>query len=155
MWSPHATEYHAWSNLCQTYDVSHFPVMPVMMKGDPEARLDDADADMTPRPPVAETDVATVPGPPGSVDNHALVTSPAVSKNNSCLHKCQHCHMAFLTPAGLDQHLNQDHAAGTNLDRSHQDTRKLGRQKTIQQMLQAPVQEPPHPPLKQYECPLY
>ena len=29
-----------------------------------------------------------------------------------------------------------------------------GRQKTIQQMLQAPVQEPPHPPLKQYECPL-
>ena len=140
--------------LGQTYDVSHFPVMPVMMRGDPEERLEDADADMTPRPQVAETPAATVPGPPDSFDNHALVTSSAVSKNTSCLHKCPQCHMAFLIPAGLDQHLNHDHAAGTSHDRSRQDTRKPGRQKTIQQMFQAPVQEPPHPPLKQYECPL-
>ena len=104
--------------LGQTYDVSHFPGMPVMMRGDPEDRLEEADADIMPRPPVAETPATTVPGPPGRFDNHTPVPSPAVSKNTSCLHKCQHCHMAFLTPAGLDQHLNQDHAAGTNLDRS-------------------------------------
>ena len=40
--------------------------------------------------------------------------------------------------------------SGVDPDRSCQDQR----QKTIQQMLQAPYRAPPHAPLKQYECPL-
>ena len=140
--------------LGQTYDVSHFPVMPVMMRGDLDDRMEDEDEAIPHLSQVAVAPKATDSGTVDSPDHHAPASSPSGSKSTSCLHKCPQCHMAFLTPAGLDQRIHHDHAAGSSHDRTRPDLRKHGRQKTIQQMLQAPVLEPPHPPLRQYECPL-
>ena len=140
--------------LGQTCDVNHFPVMPIMMRGDLDDRMEDED-DQPPRLPQAvEAPMATDSGTVDHPDHHAPLSSQSSSKSPSCLHKCPQCHMAFLTQTGLDQHIHQEHAAGSSHDRIRPDLRKHGRQKTIQQMLQAPYQEPPHPPLKQYECPL-
>ena len=156
--------------LGQTYDVSHFPLMPVMMRGDLDDRIEDEDehpqqlplvgSPVGPEkglvwdPQAVEAPLATDSGTVDSPDHHAPLPSQSSSKSPSCLHKCPQCHMAFLTQAGLDQHIHQEHATDSRHDRTRPDLRKHGRQKTIQQMLQAPFQEPPHPPLKQYECPL-
>ena len=125
-----------------------------MMRGDLDNHMEDVAEAVTPLPQIAEVPVAPVSGPDDCSDSRAPASMTPDSRSASCLHKCQHCHMAFLTPAGLDQHLQTDHATGSSPDRTRADSRKPGRQKTIQQMLQAPVQDPPHPPLKQYECPL-
>ena len=126
-----------------------------MMRGDLEAQQDDT---LDPVVPMRIDDRSTgdtdIPDDGPSAPHELVITPPSSSKGSSCLHKCTHCHMAFLTKAGLDQHVQQVHLPGSHPDRSSQDHRKPGRQKTIQQLLQAPYQEPPHAPLKQFECPL-
>ena len=121
--------------LGQTYDVSHFPVMPVMMRGDFDDRMEDEDEHPQPLPLVAEAPIAPDSGTVDSPVPPEPLLSQSSSKSSSCLHKCPQCHMAFLTQAGLDQRLYQEHAAGSSHDRTRPDLRKHGRQKTIQQML--------------------
>ena len=141
--------------LGQTYDVSHFPVMPVMMRGDlDEPPEDDIDR---PDPMPVETKsmaaAAVVPTDSTAPQEHGT-SSHDLSSKPSCLHKCTQCQMAFLTQSGLAQHIQHAHLPGSASERACQDHRKPGRQKSIQQMLQAPYCAPPHAPLKQYECPL-
>ena len=119
--------------LGQTYDVSHFPVTPVMMRGDLEDPQEDKHDQVAPMAiddkSLGDTAAPEVE-PPASLA--PVISQPSSSRGSSCLHKCTQCHMAFLTKAGLDQHVQHAHQPGSTPDRSCQDHRQPGRQQTIQ-----------------------
>ena len=142
--------------LGQTYDVSHFPVMPIMLRALP-ADLPDEDRPSS-RPAMSTEPQDERPSEiPSAVHKPSAQSSKPEPSGLSSLHKCTHCHMAFLSATGLHQHMQECHDP-TVLDPDHappaQVHKKWKTSRTIQQMLGLPSSGPIPEAPRQFECPL-
>ena len=141
--------------LGQTYDVSHFPVMPIMLRALPD---DLPDEDRPSSRPATYTEPQDER--PSEIPSAAHKTSAPSSKPEpsglSSLHKCIHCHMAFLSATGLHQHMQECHDLAV-IDPDHatpaQVHKKLKTSRTIQQMLGLPPSGPIPEAPRQFEVP--
>lgn len=143
--------------LGQTYDASHFPIMPIMIHAIP-ANSNDADRS-TPQPNQPNLTQKDLPQA-AQVD---LIQAPAQSSmygtsGPSSLHKCTQCHMAFLSATGLLQHMREYHepdmfdAGPTSLT---QVPKRQKTSRTVQQMLSLPTSGPIPEAPRQFECPIH
>ena len=144
--------------LGQICDVSHLPIMPVMIRGQIAAESDDP---QNQDEPMGQAAHHTEPPQEPEVESGLAFAAQVLedeqirpSTGLNCLHKCTQCHMAFLTNAVLVQHVQQTHSSLVESERMPQAHRKICHQMTVQQMLNAPAQELPYAPQKQYECPI-
>ena len=142
--------------LGQTYDISHFPVMPIMIRALPTDIPDDDRPTSQPAMSIERQD-----DQPREIQSAAIQASAQSSKPEprglSNLHKCTHCHMAFLSATGLHQHTHECHDPAV-IDTDHasqaQVPKKLKTSRTIQQMLSLPTSGSIPEAPRQFECPL-
>ena len=94
--------------LGQTYDVSHFPVMPVTLRTLPEDRPEDDR--LTTRPVLTlSTQAEPLRDSSSAVRQTSASSTTAGHSGSTSLHKCTRCQMAFLTATGLTQHMQESH----------------------------------------------
>ena len=142
--------------LGQTYDASHFPVMPVMLRTLPEDRPEEARSSSRLTTTQASQEERQHESSSVIPKSSASSSKPEHGGSTS-LHKCTRCQMAFLSATGLTQHMQDSHDSSMS-DPNHalsaQVPKKLKTSRTIQQMLgltpTGPIPEAP----KQFECPL-
>ena len=149
--------------LGQTYDPSHFPIIPVMM------RSATADTSTTTPLPVAQgqddTDTMTVAaqGIDLTPDIFQDTSDPPASSGDSAppkLFRYQTCHDTFFTEVSLLAHHNKfpQHADRTTTEVANPGTRQPGTAKppkvTIKHMLACQPEGPYPEPAKMYRCPI-
>ena len=142
--------------LGQTYDVSHFPVMPIMLRALPEDLPEEERPSSRPTMTTASQDERPSETSCAVPKSSASSSKPEISGLSS-LHKCTRCHMAFLSATGLNQHMQERHDP-ILIDPDHASTahvhKKVKTSRTIQQMLGLPPTGPIPEAPKQFECPL-
>ena len=142
--------------LGQTYDVSHFPVMPVMLRTLPEDRPED-DRSTSRLTRTSTTQDEKQKASPSDSRQSSTSCSQTGHRGSTSLHKCTRCQMAFLSAIGLTQHMQESHDASSSAQTttpSAQVSKKLKTSRTIQQMLGLPPAGPIPEAPKQFECPL-
>ena len=142
--------------LGQTYDVSHFPVMPVMLRTLPEDRPED-DRSTSRLTRTSTTQDEKQKASPSDSRQSSTSCSQTGHRGSSSLHKCTRCQMAFLSAIGLTQHMQESHDASSSAQTTAppaQVSKKLKTSRTIQQMLGLPPAGPIPEAPKQFECPL-
>ena len=148
--------------LGQTYDVSHFPVMPTMMRplqaNRPSTGSGTADKNAAPTDDTLPPPQSALQSVPMEVDadtdgiGHVARSTP--------LFKCLACHTTFLTETGLVTH-HQKHPKHVQMDRpvdqsasAHQGSDTRPAKVTVKLMLASHPDGPCPEPAKMYRCPL-
>ena len=115
--------------LGQICDVSHLPIMPVMIRGQIAAESDDP---QNQDEPMGQAAHHTEPPQEPEVESGLAFAAQVLedeqirpSTGLNCLHKCTQCHMAFLTNAVLVQHVQQTHSSLVESERMPQAHRKI------------------------------
>ena len=142
--------------LGQTYDVSHFPVMPVMLRTLPEDRPEENR--LSPHLTTTQTarDVRQSESSSAIRKSSASSSKPGHNGTTS-LHKCTRCQMAFFSATALTHHMQENHDSSSGdpiTAPPAQVQKKLKTSRTIQQMFGLPPAGPIPEAPQQFECPL-
>ena len=133
------------------------PTVPIMLRALPDD-LPDEDR------PSSRPAKSTEPQDERPSEISSAVPKPSAQSSKpepsglSNLHKCTHCHMAFLSATGLHQHMQECHDPAV-LDPDHASPVQIHKKmktssRTIQQMLGLPPSGPIPEAPRQFECPL-